>query len=82
MIEFMMTIFLGNLFVMAVTILLLGFMFVLRVMLNIWFDTDFMKRITEWFKKQDEKMKRKQEEYEKEQNVLLVVDEGEDNVPE
>ena len=35
MTEFMLTIFLGNIFVMAITILLIGFMFVLRVMLNI-----------------------------------------------
>ncbi len=50
MIEFMATLFLGNLFVMATTILLIGFMFVLRTVLNVWFDTDFVEKIAKWFK--------------------------------
>ena len=60
MIEFMATLFLGNLFVMATTILLIGFMFVLRTVLNVWFDTDFMKRIVKWFKEMDERVKAQQ----------------------
>ena len=88
--EFMLTLFLGNIFVMAITILLIGFMFVLRVMLNLWFDTDFFKKIVSWFKTMDERVKRqldkKDKEIEKqikEANTLLVIDEGEfEDVPE
>ena len=87
MTEFMLTLFLGNLFVMALTILLIGFMFVLRVMLNVWFDTDFMKRIVEWFKRMDKRVKvqvdRKNKELEKqveEAQKLLIIDEGEEDV--
>ena len=75
MVEFMLTLFLGNLFVMAVTILLIGFMFVLRVMLNVWFDTDFMKRIVAWFRNADRKLKEKEKANEDEQKTLLIVDE-------
>ena len=88
--EFMLTLFLGNIFVMAITILLIGFMFVLRVMLNLWFDTDFFKKIVSWFKEMDERVKRqldkkdkKLEKQIKEANTLLVIDEGEfEDVPE
>lgn len=59
MINFMWTVVLGNMFMFAMVIFILGFMFVLRVMLNLWFDTDFMKRIVEWFKKADERAKEK-----------------------
>ena len=51
---------LGDLLVLALTIFLIGFMFLLRVMLNIWFDTDFMKRIVAWCKGIDEKQKHRQ----------------------
>ena len=61
MVEFMANLFLGNIFVMAITILLIGFMFLLRVMLNVWFDTDFFKSIVAWFKKADEKIERRQQ---------------------
>jgi len=61
MIEFMATLFLGNLFVMATTILLIGFMFVLRTVLNIWFDTDFVEKIAKWFKADKEKNRIKAE---------------------
>ena len=54
MIEFMLTVALGNLLMFAMVILIIGLMFVLRVMLNVWFDTDFMKRIVKWFKEMDE----------------------------
>lgn len=57
MIEFMLTVALGNLLMFAMVILIIGLMFVLRVMLNVWFDTDFMKRIVTWFKKIDERVK-------------------------
>lgn len=59
MVEFMWTIFLTNLFMFAMVILIIGFMFVLRVLLNVWFDTDFFKRIVNWLKNTDEKIKRK-----------------------
>ena len=85
--EFMLTLFLGNIFVMAITILLIGFMFVLRVMLNLWFDTDFFKKIVAWFKTIDERVKRqldkkdkKLEKQIKEANTILVIDEGEEDV--
>ena len=84
MIEFMLTVFLGNIFAMAMCILLIGFMFLLRTMLNIWFDTDFMKSIIAWFKKMDEKAKaharKKEKEIEKqieEANTILIIDKGE-----
>lgn len=60
MIEFMLTVALGNLLMFAMVILIIGLMFVLRVMLNVWFDTDFMKRIVAWFKKMDERVKTQQ----------------------
>ena len=60
MIEFMITVALGNLLMFAMVILIIGLMFVLRVMLNVWFDTDFMKRIVAWFKKMDERVKAQQ----------------------
>lgn len=60
MIEFMLTVALGNLLMFAMVILIIGLMFVLRVMLNVWFDTDFMKRIVAWFKKMDELVKTQQ----------------------
>ena len=72
--EFMLTLFLGNIFVMAITILLIGFMFVLRVMLNLWFDTDFFKKIVAWFKNTDEKMKKKKINEEKEAKIPLIID--------
>lgn len=75
MIEFMLTLLLGNMFAMAIVILLIGFMFVLRVMLNVWFDTDFMKRIVAWFKKSDERLKKKEKEYEEAQSTVLIVEE-------
>lgn len=60
MIEFMLTVALGNLLMFAMVILIIGLMFVLRVMLNVWFDTDFMKRIVKWFKEMDERVKAQQ----------------------
>lgn len=60
MIEFMLTVALGNLLMFAMVILIIGLMFVLRVMLNVWFDTDFMKRIVAWFKRMDERVKTQQ----------------------
>lgn len=60
MIEFMLTVALGNLLMFAMVILIIGLMFVLRVMLNVWFDTDFMKRIVAWFKEIDERVKAQQ----------------------
>ena len=87
--EFMLTLFLGNIFVMAITILLIGFMFVLRVMLNLWFDTDFFKKVVAWFKSMDERIKRqldkKDKELEKqigEANQLLIIDEEFEDVLE
>ena len=87
--EFMLTLFLGNIFVMAITILLIGFMFVLRVMLNLWFDTDFFKKIVAWFKTMDERIKRqldkkdrKLEKQIEEANQLLIIDEEFENVSE
>ena len=81
MVEFMLMLLLGNMFAMAIVILLIGFMFLLRVMLNLWFDTDFFKRILEWFKRADAKMKQKHAEMEENERTILVVDEdmtGED----
>ena len=60
MIEFMLTVALGNLLMFTMVILIIGLMFVLRVMLNVWFDTDFMKRIVAWFKQMDERVKAQQ----------------------
>ena len=87
--EFMLTLFLGNIFVMAITILLIGFMFVLRVMLNLWFDTDFFKKIVGWFKTMDERIKRQLDKKDKklekqieEANQLLIIDEEFEDVLE
>ena len=60
MIEFMLTVALGNLLMFAMVILIIGLLFVLRVMLNVWFDTDFMKRIVAWFKEMDDRVKAQQ----------------------
>lgn len=86
----LLLLFLGDVLVFALTIFLIGFMFLLRVMLNIWFDTDFFKRIEAWFKgineKANAKMRRKNKEIEKqidEANKLLIIDRGEfEDVPE
>lgn len=59
MIEFMWTVVLGNMFMFSMVILIIGFMFVLRVMLNIWFNVDFFKSVANWFKKTDERMEEK-----------------------
>ena len=56
----LLLLFLGDLLVLALTIFMIGFMFLLRVVLNVWFDTDFMKRIVAWFKGIDEKSKNRQ----------------------
>ena len=55
----LLLLFMGDLLVLALTIFLIGCMFLLRVMLNIWFDTDFFKRFTDWLKKKDDKAKEK-----------------------
>lgn len=75
MVEFMITLVLGNIFVMAIMLLLLGFMFVLRVMLNIWFDTDFFKKLSEWFRKTNERYKAKKKVEEEESHVPIFIDE-------
>ena len=69
MIEFMLTVALGNLLMFAMVILIIGLMFVLRVMLNVWFDTDFMKRIVAWFKEMDERVKAQQKKKEERQRI-------------
>lgn len=69
MIEFMLTVALGNLLMFAMVILIIGLLFVLRVMLNVWFDTDFMKRIVAWFKGIDEKVKAQQKVKEERQRI-------------
>lgn len=69
MIEFMLTVALGNLLMFAMVILIIGLMFVLRVMLNVWFDTDFMKRIVAWFKQMDERVKAQQKKKEERQKI-------------
>lgn len=69
MIEFMLTVALGNLLMFAMVILIIGLMFVLRVMLNVWFDTDFMKRIVKWFKEMDERVKAQQKKKEERQRI-------------
>ena len=56
----LLLLFLGDLLVLALTIFLIGFMFLLRVMLNIWFDTDFMKRIVAWCKDIEKEQKHRQ----------------------
>jgi predicted membrane protein len=73
MIEFMATLFLGNLFVMATTILLIGFMFVLRTVLNVWFDTDFVDKIAKWFKADKEKKAEKKKIAEAEARKTWVI---------
>ena len=88
MIEFMWTVVLGNMFMFAMVIFIIGFMFVLRVMLNVWFDTDFFKSVANWFKKADERIEEKHRikmEREKirlaESRATWVIGEDED-VPE
>ena len=56
----LLLLFLGDLLVLALTIFLIGFMFLLRVVLDVWFDTDFFKRIVAWFKAKEEKHKNRQ----------------------
>lgn len=88
MIEFMLTVALGNLLMFAMVILIIGLMFVLRVMLNVWFDTDFMKRIVKWFKEMDERVKAQQKKKEERQRIKEAearktwVIEGEKDVSE
>lgn len=89
MIEFMWTIVLGNMFMFAMTILIIGFMFVLRVMLNIWFDTDFFKSVANWFKKADAEIERKKKIREERAKIKLaesrktwVIGEDEEDVSE
>ena len=88
MIEFMLTVALGNLLMFAMVILIIGLMFVLRVMLNVWFDTDFMKRIVKWFKEMDERVKAQQKKKEERQKIKEAearktwVIEGEKDVSE
>ena len=89
MIEFMWTIVLGNMFMFAMTILIIGFMFVLRVMLNIWFDTDFFKSVANWFKKADAEIERKKQIREERAKIKLaesrktwVIGEDEEDVSE
>lgn len=82
MIEFMITVVLGNLFMFSMTIVVIGMMFVLRVVLNVWFDTDFMKRITAWFKKMDARVKaqlekKKKIEEKNEKTIFLIGDKDE-----
>ena len=84
----LLLLFLGDLLVLALTIFLIGFMFLLRVMLNLWFDTDFFRSIVAWFKGVDDKMnarkKRKDKELEKqieEANKLLFIKEEFEDVP-
>jgi len=62
----LLLLFLGDLLVLALTIFLIGFMFLLRVMLNIWFDTDFFKNVVAWFKGIDDKMNAKKRKKDKE----------------
>ena len=88
MIEFMLTVALGNLLMFAMVILIIGLMFVLRVMLNVWFDTDFMKRIVKWFRETDERVKAQQKKKEERQRIKEAearetwVIEGEEDVSE
>ena len=88
MIEFMLTVALGNLLMFAMVILIIGLMFVLRVMLNVWFDTDFMTRIVKWFKEMDERVKAQQKKKEERQRIKEAearktwVIEGEKDVSE
>ena len=88
MIEFMLTVALGNLLMFAMVILIIGLMFVLRVMLNVWFDTDFMKRIVKWFKEMDERVKAQQKKKEERQRIKEAearqtwVIKGDDDVSE
>ena len=88
MIEFMLTVARGNLLMFAMVILIIGLMFVLRVMLNVWFDTDFMKRIVKWFKEMDERVKAQQKKKEERQRIKEAearktwVIEGEKDVSE
>ena len=74
----LLLLFLGDLLVLALTIFLIGFMFLLRVMLNVWFDTDFFKSIVAWFKKADDKLKAKQMEMEKSEKTLYIIEGDED----
>ena len=74
----LLLLFLGDLLVLALTIFLIGFMFLLRVMLNVWFDTDFFKSIVAWFKKTDDKLKAKQMEMEKNDRTLYIIEGDED----
>lgn len=74
----LLLLFLGDLLVLALTIFLIGFMFLLRVMLNVWFDTDFFKSIVSWFKKADDKLKAKQMEMEKNEKTIYIIEGDED----
>ncbi len=74
----LLLLFLGDLLVLALTIFLIGFMFLLRVMLNVWFDTDFFKRIVAWFKSADDKLKAKQMEMEENDRTLYIIEGDED----
>ena len=61
MVEFMMTMFLGNCFIFAMAVLLVGFMYLMRVLCMLWFDTDFGKKILEWITNADARMKHRAE---------------------
>lgn len=48
MVKFIFNGLLAIILLMALELTIIGCMFVLRVVINIWFETDFMDRVREW----------------------------------
>ena len=49
MVNFLLTTLFGICFSFCVALLTIGFMFVVRVLVILWFDVDFMEKLRNWF---------------------------------
>lgn len=54
MIDLIFTFFFGTIFVFTGLLLMIGMMFLLRVVISVWFDVDFMDIVMDWIKGNDD----------------------------
>lgn len=54
MIDLIFTFFFGTIFVFTGMLLTIGMMFLLRVLISVWFDVDFMDIVMDWIKGNDD----------------------------
>lgn len=54
MIDLIFTFFFGTIFVFTGMLLTIGMMFLLRVIISVWFDVDFMDIVMNWIKGNDD----------------------------